>query len=170
MAPSILNTRPFSLALLPDDITQKLQQNVPDTATTFTPAETAVAHGGALPPNHATSRTSVGPKVSRKDRAKRLLLSLATKHHPDQGQRNSPSTPKEALSGGGGFSSGSTAAVSPVTGQAVVSPLVSATDSATVRPGMVLASVVARAGQGVSQEAVDTLGMGVKEAIETLVR
>ncbi|CAM9205510.1 unnamed protein product, partial [Ectocarpus sp. 13 AM-2016] len=35
---------------------------------------------------------------------------------------------------------------------------------------MVLAAVAARGGQGVSEEAVDTLGMGVKEAIETLVR
>lgn len=50
------------------------------------------------------------------------------------------------------------------------SPLVTATDAATVRPGMVLAAVAARGGQGVSEEAVDTWGMGVKEAIETLVR
>lgn len=53
---------------------------------------------------------------------------------------------------------------------AVVSPLLTATDAATVRPGMVLTSVAARGDQGVSEEAVDTLGMGVKEAIETLVR
>lgn len=51
-----------------------------------------------------------------------------------------------------------------------MSPLIGATDSATVRPGMLLASVAARSGQGVSQDPVDTLGMGVKEAIDALVR
>lgn len=118
--------------------------------------------------------------MTRKDRAKRLLLSLAMKHNPqNQSQNQSRHNALINVRGGGGEAGGggvSGGASVPATasstggGQVVVSPLVTATDSATVRPGMVLATVSARSGQGVSQEAVDTLGMGVKEAIETLVR
>lgn len=132
------------------------------TATTTTNA--------TLSPPKAKPKPRPKVKVNRKDRAKRLLLSLATKHHfqstaaagggtgenTSAGER-SLERPSERRSPGGGA-------------DVVPSPLVTATDAATVRPGMVLASVAARGGQGVSEEAVDTWGMGVKEAIETLVR
>lgn len=117
-----------------------------------------------------TASTPVTPKVlkpSRKDRAKRALINLATKHHfhQDHAARNAlPAAITEKswkAVGGGGVKGGDAAAVS---------PLVTATDAATVRPGMLLKSVVAHGGQGVSEEPVDTFGMGVKEAIETLVR
>lgn len=124
----------------------------------------------ALPPR-------VKPKVTRKDRAKRLLLGLATKHHfhsSTVSRGGGSSTPAEidaAASPSSERSPSGGSKASPARGEQVApSPLVTATDAATVRPGMVLASVAARGGQGVSEEAVDTLGMGVKEAVETLVR
>lgn len=131
----------------------------------------AVSPSGAAKPAafgaSATTPTRPKPraKVTRKDRAKRLLLSLATKHHFHSttgtgeiaaAERSSEQSLERRSPGG--------------VADPVPSPLVTATDAATVRPGMVLASVSARGGQGVSEEAVDTWGMGVKEAIETLVR
>lgn len=178
------------------------QQNGPTGTTTApTPTETALAlpgGGGDLStPAHAKSsagKMAAGPKLTRRERAKRLLTGLAIKHNPALNQRSggtstssrsalnySLSTPRGGGLGVGGVGDGSGAgagdegnspATSPAGGgvRATVSPLVTATDSATVRPGMMLASVAAREGQGVSAEAVDTLGMGVKEAIETLIR
>lgn len=137
----------------------------------------AVTRTGTIPTATSTTRTTpkVKPKVSRKDRAKRLLLGLATKHHfhSSVSRGGGSSTPGEIDAAATSpsskrFPSGSKAL--PGGEQATPSPLITATDAATVRPGMVLASVAARGGQGVSEEAVDTLGMGVKEAVETLVR
>ncbi|CAM9421563.1 unnamed protein product, partial [Discosporangium mesarthrocarpum] len=50
------------------------------------------------------------------------------------------------------------------------SPLLTATDPTTVRPGMMLASVAPCGGQGVSEAAVHTLGMGVAEVAGVLLR
>ncbi|CAM9811102.1 unnamed protein product, partial [Ectocarpus sp. 8 AP-2014] len=149
------------------------------------PAGSTMPEGFATTPNGTnpaatTTPFKVKPKVTRKDRAKRLLLNLATKHHfHTNATATSNTSPVEisssaaaAAAAAAGRSPGSKAS-SPGGGgghEALPSPLVTATDAATVRPGMVLAAVAARGGQGVSEEAVDTLGMGVKEAIETLVR
>lgn len=114
--------------------------------------------GGLSPKNNGGGRRAAPmPKAKRRDRYRRLLASLSAKHSSNA-NISSGLSGVETAGGAGAASAGET------------SPLVDATDSATVRPGMVLAAVAARGGQGVSQEAVDTLGMGVKEAIETLVR
>lgn len=149
-------------------------------AGSCTPEGFAVTATGSAPaPAPAPVAGKAKSKGTRKDRAKRLLLSLTTKH----AFQNATGTGT-----GTGAGTGTTAAISssspepsprskasPAGGdvgdtQMPPSPLVTATDAATVRPGMVLASVAALGGQGVSEEAVDTLGMGVKEAIETLIR
>lgn len=174
------------------------QQQTGPAPSTPTPSdkETAISEGFATS-EQGTVKTSAGgvatatataagvtaaaaPKLSRKDRAKRLLLSLATRHsqfHPPNSSGSSSGAssggsraPAEITSGAAGFA-GATVEAGPGGGTSwAVSPLVRATDGATVRAGMVLASVAARGGQGVSEEAVDTLGIGVKEAIDTLVR
>ncbi len=135
-----------------------------------TPEGFAVTATGAAP---APAPGKAKSKGTRKDRAKRLLLSLATKHAFQNAATGTGAGPTAAISSSAEPSPGSK--LSPAGGdggdaQVPPSPLVTATDAATVRPGMVLASVAALGGQGVSEEAVDTLGMGVKEAIETLIR
>lgn len=115
--------------------------------------------------------TRAKPKLSKKDRAKRLLLGLATKHSAYTNVGGATDSGVSALERSHSKTSASpSASGTEGTGDTVIkSPLVSATDAATVRPGMVLAAVAARGGQGVSEEAVDTLGMGVRKAIKTLV-
>ena len=127
-----------------------------------TPSQEGVSNSPAAADGGAAAAAK--PKQSRTDRAKRLLLSLATKHHP---QQQSPRQLPENVGGSSGVDGGTSF---PAGAAATVSPLLTATDAATVRPGMVLAAVSACTGQGVSVEAVDTLGMGVKEAIKTLVK
>ena len=159
------------------------QQSVPastlalDRDVTVAPQEASTSQAAGGVGGVATAK----PKQSRKDRAKRLLLSLATKHHNYQNHQQQQQSPRQLADNGSAVATNDRGSNSPppVGGVGVgagagaagaVSPLLTATDAATVRPGMVLASVAARTGQGVSEEAVDTLGMGVKEAIDTLVR
>lgn len=161
LLPGLLPLAPHAFSLLISFMTS--QQSGP--ASTLTPERDA-----AFPEGFSASPTprKAKPKLNRKDRAKRLLLGLASRHLDAHDGSDTPA----ALTWGGGRGTGGDGSVVSPGGSSVrqVSPLLTASDSATVRPGMVLTSVAARGGQGVSEEAVDTLGMGIKEAIEALVR
>lgn len=141
-------------------------------AFSLSPSPTgASASTAAASPIKQKPKAKAKAKVTRKDRAKRLLLSLATKHHFQNAAGAAGGGTGEITAERSSERSSERRSPGGATGvEVVLSPLVTATDAATVRPGMVLASVAARGGQGVSEEAVDTWGMGVKEAIETLVR